>query len=287
MGPGDPRTAMWIRDAARTEKGLPTIRQLESARYFPYRYGQALRAYLAGRYGDQHLRPDAARDRAAHQRRGDRAEGGAAHRRGHAVEGLARGDPGRLPAASSTGKKDPDRLRRRPRHREAAGRAAQRRPRPEPRRQAALAFLSERDLFSIELFVADTHTGNGHAAARHSTAVDPHLESLQFIESSGRVGPGGKALRARRGGEGPAGAGDHGRRRAASDAGDPVPDAGRDLHAQLLARRPRRRLLGARRRLHRPLHLRPAGRRRCGGSRTTPSRTCSRRGRPTGSASPS
>ena len=42
IGPSDPLTAMWIRDAARQEKGLPTIGQLESARYFPYRYGQAL-----------------------------------------------------------------------------------------------------------------------------------------------------------------------------------------------------------------------------------------------------
>src|SRR5947199_8736 len=53
IGPSDPLTAMWIRDAARKEKGLPTIRQLESPRYFPYRYGQALWAYLAGRYGDR------------------------------------------------------------------------------------------------------------------------------------------------------------------------------------------------------------------------------------------
>jgi hypothetical protein len=35
VGPSDPLTAMWIRDAARQEKGLPTIRQLESARYCP------------------------------------------------------------------------------------------------------------------------------------------------------------------------------------------------------------------------------------------------------------
>src|SRR5262249_6826651 len=54
LGPVDPHTAMWIRDAARREKGLPTIAQLnDSAKYFPYRYGQALWGYLAGRFGDQ------------------------------------------------------------------------------------------------------------------------------------------------------------------------------------------------------------------------------------------
>src|SRR5947207_284988 len=52
IGPVDPHTAMWLRDAARREKGLPTIRQLDnSAKYFPYRYGQALWACLPSRYG--------------------------------------------------------------------------------------------------------------------------------------------------------------------------------------------------------------------------------------------
>src|SRR5207245_2114105 len=51
LGPVDPNTAMWMRDAARREK-LPTIHQLSSERYFPYRYGQAVWAYLTGRFGD-------------------------------------------------------------------------------------------------------------------------------------------------------------------------------------------------------------------------------------------
>src|SRR4029453_4148494 len=34
---------------------LPTYRQLEDPRYFPYRYGQALLAYVGGTYGDDHL----------------------------------------------------------------------------------------------------------------------------------------------------------------------------------------------------------------------------------------
>src|SRR6185503_16605298 len=52
LGPVDPHTAMWIRDAARQEKGLPTIHQLDRTRYFPYRYGQALWAYIGARFGD-------------------------------------------------------------------------------------------------------------------------------------------------------------------------------------------------------------------------------------------
>ena len=41
VGPNDPLTAMWIRDAAINNK-LPNYNQLLDPRYFPYRYGQAL-----------------------------------------------------------------------------------------------------------------------------------------------------------------------------------------------------------------------------------------------------
>src|SRR5262245_16559750 len=51
LGPVDPHTAMWMRDAVERNK-MPTIDQLDDPEYFPYRYGQALWAYLAGRWGD-------------------------------------------------------------------------------------------------------------------------------------------------------------------------------------------------------------------------------------------
>ena len=47
-----------------------------------------------------------------------------------------------------------------------------------------LAFLSERDQLSVELFVQDTRTGKVTQRLSRSL-VDPHLESLQFINSSG------------------------------------------------------------------------------------------------------
>src|SRR5688500_8884103 len=53
LGRNDPHTAMWLRDAA-LRGDLPTINQLtRDTRYFPYRYGQALWAYIAGRWGDR------------------------------------------------------------------------------------------------------------------------------------------------------------------------------------------------------------------------------------------
>src|SRR5437899_2973780 len=52
LGPVDPHTAMWMRDAVERNK-MPRIDQLENPEYFPYRFGQALWAYVAGRWGDE------------------------------------------------------------------------------------------------------------------------------------------------------------------------------------------------------------------------------------------
>lgn len=52
IGDVDPLTAMWLKNAA-LEGHLPTIDQLASdPTVFPYRYGQALWAYIAKRWGD-------------------------------------------------------------------------------------------------------------------------------------------------------------------------------------------------------------------------------------------
>ncbi|MEJ2216582.1 MAG: peptidase S9 [Gemmatimonadota bacterium] len=53
LGREDTNTAMWLRDAA-LRGDLPTIEQLTTdPRFFPYRYGQALWAYIGGRWGDR------------------------------------------------------------------------------------------------------------------------------------------------------------------------------------------------------------------------------------------
>ena len=52
LGPRDAQTAMWLRDAA-IEKSLPTIKQLDDPRYFPYRFGHAFWAYIGGTFGDE------------------------------------------------------------------------------------------------------------------------------------------------------------------------------------------------------------------------------------------
>ncbi|HEV2672193.1 MAG TPA: hypothetical protein VGU74_13950, partial [Gemmatimonadales bacterium] len=51
LGPVDPNTTMWMRDAVRRGE-LPKFRDLDNPRYFPYRWGQSFWSYLGGTYGD-------------------------------------------------------------------------------------------------------------------------------------------------------------------------------------------------------------------------------------------
>jgi Tol biopolymer transport system component len=182
VGPVDPHTAMWIRDATRLEKGLPTIRQLGSSRYFPYRYGQALWAYIASRYGDAVVGQSL---RAIGPRTNDPEE---------VLKAVLHIDPAVLSkdwhaaikesfATVATGKKDPDVYGAALVTKKEQGGELNVGPVLSPNGEQ-LAFLSERELFSVELFLQDTRTGD--VTKRLSrTIADPHLESLQFISSAG------------------------------------------------------------------------------------------------------
>src|SRR5690606_20689399 len=55
VGRESPLTAMWVRDAILEEK-LPTVADLSNPEFFPYRWGQALWAYIGGRWGDTAVR---------------------------------------------------------------------------------------------------------------------------------------------------------------------------------------------------------------------------------------
>ena len=187
IGPVDPHTAMWLRDAAQQNK-LPSLSRLSDPRYFPYRYGQAFWSYVAGRWGDDavgrvlkatersgDVRPAFSRILGAgadtvvlqwHQAVRDwNAEAASAT---DSVKVFARpvivgkGVAGRMnlsPSLSPDGKR--------------------------------MMYFSERELYSIELFLADVETGRVIRRITRS-AVDPHLQSLQFIASAGAWSPDGK-----------------------------------------------------------------------------------------------
>lgn len=190
VGPIDAHTSMWLRDAARKEK-LPTIRDLSKPKYFPYRYGQALWAYLAARFGDQ-VFGDALR--AIGPRTND-AEGVLKDVLGVDHEQLTkdwhvalRDAAGRMIA----GKQDPTRYGPALVTEKGQGGNLNVGPALSPD-GTQLAFLSERDLFSVELFVADARSGEVQRRLSRSL-VDPHLESLQFINSAGAWDPAGKRV---------------------------------------------------------------------------------------------
>ena len=186
IGKIDAYTAMWMRDAY-LSKDIPTLDDLtRSNKYFPYRYGQAFWSYVGSTYGDSVIVPlfkQSAKygyDKAIYNIFGydektfsslwktsiestykryaqDTAQvliGNRIidHKNGGVSYNLA-------PAISRDGK--------------------------------YVAFLSEKDLLSIDLFLADAQTGK-ILRKLTSKARNSHIEEFNFIESAGAWSPDGK-----------------------------------------------------------------------------------------------
>jgi Tol biopolymer transport system component len=180
IGPVDPNTSMWMREAARREK-LPDIKDLDNPEYFPYRYGQALWAYIGGKYGDQVI-DDLLRTSIGR----DGYDGGfkqilgvdskALSAEWHSAEVAAY-----RPVAETT--KMAASFARPVITKEHSGGRMNVSPEVSPD-GSRIMFFSERDLFSIDLYLADAKTGKVIRKLT-DTATDPHFESLQFLASAG------------------------------------------------------------------------------------------------------
>ena len=181
IGPEDPNTAMWIREAIRRDR-FPTIDKLDDPRYFPYRYGQALWAFIGGRYGDQAV------NRLLRIAPGRDGYAGAFQR----VLGVTTKDLSQQWRDASFAAYRPV---------AEATRAASSFARPvivdaskngggvnvSPELSpdgSKIAFFSSRDLFSIDLYIADAASGKVLRKVT-DTATNPHFESIGFIESAG------------------------------------------------------------------------------------------------------
>ncbi len=183
IGPVDPNTAMWMRD--QTRQKLPTIAQLgDSYRWFPYRYGQALWAYLAGRYGDEVVGrllkvagrasdPELAISRMLGADLKELSE------QWHAA--LHAAYDSLIPVTRPATEYGQPIFAQRDVMNVAPVLS------PDGRQ---VAFISTRDLFSVDVYVGDVETGRIVRKLTH-TAVDPHFESLQFINSAGTWSPDG------------------------------------------------------------------------------------------------
>jgi len=186
VGRDDPLTAMWIRDAIRRDE-LPTIRQMtRESKFFPYRFGQALWAYIGGTYGDDAV--------VQVYRRSLRVgfEGAIEQVIGMSTDTLsarwkeevareylplmvgrdAPSESGDLLLAPSTG---------------AGMQNISPSISPDGR---FMAFHSEKDLFSVDLYLADARTGK-ILRKLVSANADSHLEALRYIDSSGTWSPDG------------------------------------------------------------------------------------------------
>ena len=180
LGPDDPHTAMWMRESVRREK-LPDIDDLDNPRYFPYRYGEALWAYIGGRYGDEMIGPllrqaagnngyDVAFQKvlgiktkelskawhdatfAAYRPLAETTRMPKTFARALITDESGKGGMNVSPVLSPDGSK--------------------------------IVFFSSRDLFSIDLYVADATTGKVlHKIT--DTATNAHLDSIEFIDSAG------------------------------------------------------------------------------------------------------
>jgi hypothetical protein len=188
VGRDDPHTAMWLRDAA-LRKDLPSIKQLSTdPRYFPYRYGQALWAYIGGRWGDQVVPrlyraairvgwEPAVRQILRVTSDSLSAQWLAAIRETYTPVMEGRQRPGeigtRLLEQSEDGDMDlapalsPD--------------------------GSHVAFFTRRGLFNIDLYVADAQTGR---IVKKLTGpnTDEHFDALSFINSAGSWSPDGRKL---------------------------------------------------------------------------------------------
>ena len=196
----DPLTAMWIRDATIHDR-MPDLRKLSrDSRYFPYRYGQALMAYIGARFGDEAVVRYFLASGVVGVEEGVERAVGISHKQlfvdwadsarelyGPTIQARADtlGNPliGKKPEPPPPDKKQ---RRRRGSNELNVGPALS----PDGR---YLAFLSARELFSIDLYLADAKTGK---VIRRlvSSGRDAHFESLRFIESAGAWSPDNRHL---------------------------------------------------------------------------------------------
>jgi WD40 repeat protein len=187
----DANTRMWLRDSADADK-LPTIAQLDDPRWFPYRYGQALWEFIAETYGEDsvmkaltstskgggigRLKDVTGKDAATLTREWHafirRATASQRSCREH-VEGCP-AEPQRIIGPDQNG----GRMNVAP----ALSPDGQR-----------LVFLSERDGYSVDVFVADAVHGTVTRKIL-STATDAHFDSVQFIDSGGAWDATGRAF---------------------------------------------------------------------------------------------
>ncbi|HEY4195107.1 MAG TPA: DPP IV N-terminal domain-containing protein, partial [Mucilaginibacter sp.] len=185
IGKKDAYTAMWIRDAY-LNKNIPTIRDLtETNKYFPYRYGEAFWSFIGSTYGDTVIVPffkNTARFG---------LEYGIRRTFGYDDKTLSKLWKNAIEAAYKPLLKDTI-------QKPVGTRVIDNKNSGELNVAPAispdgkyLAFLSEKDLFTVDLYLADAKTGR---VLRKLTSKisNTHIDEFNFIESAGAWSPDSK-----------------------------------------------------------------------------------------------
>jgi Tol biopolymer transport system component len=195
VGPVDPHTAMWLRDAALTGR-IPTLEQLTyDQSFFPYRWGQAFWAYVGGRWGDASIGqilkqvgqgvpyPDAFQRILNASLEEIVDDWGTSIRRtylpllGERREAREQATP--LFVGRNGTSESGDRTR---------GGRYNLAPVLSPD-GTRMAFLSSLNNLDVELYVANAETGEVIRRLVRGTAFDPHFGSLRYINSAGTWSP--------------------------------------------------------------------------------------------------
>jgi len=188
VGRKDPHTAMWLRDAVLRED-LPTVQQMtrNMRDYFPYRYGQAYSAYIGGKYGDAavtdlyKLSGRVGVDSAFVYALGITADSLSTEWQQSVRETYGPQVQGRTPVDS-------------------VGTAVIGTPGGSNQLHISpsvspdgryVAFISRRNIFNTNLFVADAETGK-IVQKLEGTRSNPHFDALRFIDSAGSWSPDGR-----------------------------------------------------------------------------------------------
>lgn len=184
LGRVDPFTSMWMRDAILNNE-VPTLMKMDNPKYFPYRYGQAFWSFLTGVYGDKAISPlfrntamytlPVATEQTLNislENLSNMWENGIKNNYEPYLKDKKEKPEGKLlfseensgtinvcPSISPNGR--------------------------------YVVFLSEKDLFSTDLYLADARTGK--IINKVSSLIkDSDLDHLNFLESSGTWSPDGK-----------------------------------------------------------------------------------------------
>ena len=187
LGPIDPPTSMWLRDAS-LEGNLPTIEQLTyDPRIFPYRFGHSIWSYIGEKWGDEVI------GEILQASTTSGIEGSFKRALGLTLEELSNEwrDAVQTTFLPQLGEHYRARRIAQPlltEKRTGGGYHLAPALAPDGR---TIAFFGERNSFFIDLYLADAETGKSIRRLVKST-INSNYESLRFVNSSGSFSPDGR-----------------------------------------------------------------------------------------------